>query len=104
MFFNRSKPKNKALKSFYIGNVPTRPGRQQINLDNPITNNDNKILNPRIGEFNTTSGYHPVRPAIIISNESKNKSSQIEPYNTNQKIPDLSNQTHHNFLRRKRKA
>ena len=105
MIFYRHKSKNIESESFYVGNIPTRPGRRQINMDNPITNNKNEIINPRIGEFKTISGYHPVRPAIMIDDESKKEPSLIEPYNASHIITDSSIKTHHHrFLHRRRKA
>ena len=105
MFFKHSKSESKASNSFYIGNIPTRPGRQQINMDGPIKNNNNEIINPRIGEFKTTSGYHPVRPAINISNETKKDSNEIKQYNTNHIILNSSDKNrHYRFWHHKRKV
>jgi hypothetical protein len=103
MFFNRSKSKKQEIKSFYIGNIPTRTGRRQINLDNPIKNNISEVINPRIGEFKTTSGYHPVRPAIMISDEVRKESAHIKPSNTNHIILNSSKILNNRFLHRKKK-
>jgi hypothetical protein len=102
MLFHRSKSKKSLPQDFFIGDIPTRPGRRKINLDKPMTSEDKKTSNTRIGEFNMTSGYHPVRPAIMVNTEVETKSKAIPPFNTNHILPVSNNkQRRHRFLHRR---
>jgi hypothetical protein len=87
MLFHRSKSKQMSSKGFFIGDIPTRPGRRQIDLEKTITTKSNTADNTRVGEFNMTTGYHPVRPAIMTNTETITKSTAIQPFNTNHIIP-----------------
>ncbi len=105
MFFRRAKSKNTPQPDFYIGNVPTRPGRRQINLDRPIAPDKLSGDSTRIGGFSATSGYHPVRPAIMINDGNETQSSPIKPFSTSQLIPDSSEEVkRHSFFHRRRKG
>jgi|GEM_PF-6410553 hypothetical protein len=102
MLFNRSKSIKKSPKEFYIGNVPTRPGRRQIDLES-VTTEDNNTNISRIGDFNMTTGYHPVRPAIMTNTETGTKSTAIQPFNTNHILPvTLNKHRRFHFLHRHR--
>jgi hypothetical protein len=87
MLFHWSKSKKTKPKDFYIGEVPSRPGRRQIDLENLLTDQNQAASHSRIGQFGTTSGYHPVRPAININKKSQNNLPVNDPYNTNRIIP-----------------
>lgn len=101
MLFHRFKSRKTPPQDFFIGNIPTRPGRRQINLDK--LTDGNKADNSRIGEFNMVSGYHPVRPAIMTNTEINTKSTAIQPFNTNHILPISNNKRRkHSFLHRKR--
>jgi hypothetical protein len=103
MFFHRSKSNKSKSKDFYIGEVPSRPGRRQIDLENLLTDQNQAASHNRIGQFGATSGYHPVRPAININKEAQNNLPINDPYNTNRIIPINTNSSRHShFFHRKR--
>jgi hypothetical protein len=104
MFIHRPKPEQSKKKDFFIGEVPSRPGRRQIDLENLVADQSQAATHARIGEFNTVSGYHPVRPAININDKPENDLSGNDPYNTNRILLVNSNpQRHHHFWQRKSK-